>query len=415
MTAAPSPIAPDSTLQLMRDPYRHISRTARHLGTDIFETRLMLEPALCLTGPEAAAFFYRSGALRRRGATPPRFRNVLFGKGGVQGLDGAAHRNRKAMLLSLMSEASLDDIVRRFDGALADLLPRWRRQGDVDLYAALRKTLMAAVCDWAGLPLSRGETCARAEEMSDLFEHAAGVGPAYWRGRQARRRANLWAEAAIEGLRTGEIRARPEAPARVVAEARDEGGALLPRHVAAVDLLNLVRPNVAIAVYGVFCAHALHRHPDLSARVRGDAAYRTAFVQEVRRLYPFFPAVAAVAARPTGWRGVEIPKGRRLILDLYGTNRDPRAWQAPDAFRPERFLGWPGNPFTMVPQGGGDHWSNHRCAGEWMTIRLMERICELLTGETRVAARGDPEPDFGALPALPRSGGFVLQDAARPA
>jgi len=31
------------------------------------------------------------------------------------------------------------------------------------------------------------------------------------------------------------------------------------------------------------------------------------------------------------------------------------------------------SPFNLIPQGGGDHYKNHRCAGEWITINLMKR------------------------------------------
>src|SRR3546814_3503026 len=70
------------------------------------------------------------------------------------------------------------------------------------------------------------------------------------------------------------------------------------------------------------------------------------------------------------WNGHRFPGGRQVMLDLYGTNRDPRTWDAPEEFRPERFRRWDGNPFNFIPQGGGNHDLNHRCPGEWITIEL---------------------------------------------
>src|SRR5690606_8806230 len=106
-------------------------------------------------------------------------------------------------------------------------------------------------------------------------------------------------------------------------------------------------------------------------RDAGSADYPQWFVQEVRRFYPFFPAAAAVVKQDFVWQGYTFPEGRRVMLDLYGTNHDPRAWESPETFSPERFSAWPDSPFTLIPQGGGDHFSGHRCAGEWMTIELM--------------------------------------------
>jgi fatty-acid peroxygenase len=39
---------------------------------------------------------------------------------------------------------------------------------------------------------------------------------------------------------------------------------------------------------------------------------------------PFFPAVAARVRRDFDWKGYRLPRGRRVLLDLYGTDYDPR-------------------------------------------------------------------------------------------
>jgi fatty-acid peroxygenase len=105
-----------------------------------------------------------------------------------------------------------------------------------------------------------------------------------------------------------------------------------------------------------------------------------------------------------------------VLLDLYGTNRDPRTWQDADRFLPERFLGWGGDPYTFVPQGAGDAASGHRCPGERATIALVRSAVRALTRE--IAYRV-PEQDLriprSHLPPRPASG-FVIrpQDAGAP-
>ncbi|MFP3670857.1 cytochrome P450, partial [Priestia sp. SIMBA_032] len=65
----------------------------------------------------------------------------------------------------------------------------------------------------------------------------------------------------------------------------DSRGAMatLPPQVAAVELLNLLRPTVAVGRYLTFAALALHRHPgwrdDLAA---GNDVAAHWFAQEVR-------------------------------------------------------------------------------------------------------------------------------------
>lgn len=72
------------------------------------------------------------------------------------------------------------------------------------------------------------------------------------------------------------------------------------------------------------------------------------------------------------WNGYEFPAGRRVLLDLFGTNHDPVVWSDPEEFRPERLRAWDGSPFNFIPQRGGIHDTNHRRAGEWITVALMK-------------------------------------------
>ncbi|HYG45392.1 MAG TPA: cytochrome P450, partial [Bordetella sp.] len=67
-TAIPALPAFDSTWAFFSDPYRFISRQCRALNTDVFQTRLLLAPTLCLTGSRAAELFYDSSRFQRHGA-----------------------------------------------------------------------------------------------------------------------------------------------------------------------------------------------------------------------------------------------------------------------------------------------------------------------------------------------------------
>src|SRR3546814_10067301 len=63
-----------------------------------------------MTGPEAAELFYRQDLFARRGAAPGRIQKTLLGQGGVQGLDGEAHRHRKQMFMSLMTPERIEEL-----------------------------------------------------------------------------------------------------------------------------------------------------------------------------------------------------------------------------------------------------------------------------------------------------------------
>lgn len=88
----------DSTLALQREGYDFIRNRCHRMATDVFATRLLLKPTICMMGQEAAQLFYDDTKFQRSGAAPVRLKKTLFGQQGVQGLDGEAHLHRKALL-----------------------------------------------------------------------------------------------------------------------------------------------------------------------------------------------------------------------------------------------------------------------------------------------------------------------------
>lgn len=401
----------EATLGVARDPYRYVSRTARELGTDVFETRLLLRPMLCLTGREAPPLFYDTRRFQREGALPAPIRKTVFGEGGVQTLDGEAHAHRKRMMLSLLSGERVEPLVEAAAEEWRRASQHWTARGSIELYAGAQEILTRAVCRWAGVPLPESQVRQRARDLAALFDGAGVFGPSVVASRLARRRNDRWVAGLVSRIRAGDLSPGSETAAARIAHHRDLDGNLLPPETAGVELLNVLRPTVAISVYVVFLAHALHEHPEEREALRAspaDALER--FVQEVRRLYPFFPAVPAVVREDFEWNGHRLRAGTRTLLDLYGIDHDPRIWESPDAFRPDRFGEWKENPWDLVPQGGGDHERGHRCAGEWVTIALMKRSLRFLVDEMEYRVpEQDLRIDFGRIPALPRSR-FVLAD-----
>ncbi|MHB0672186.1 cytochrome P450 [Roseomonas mucosa] len=401
----------DATLALIRDPYGFVRKRCQRYGSDLFETRLLLRRTICMTGPEATRLFYDPDRFVRRGVMPERIRSTLLGRGGVQGLDGEAHRHRKRMFMSLMSPERIAELGELTAGILRVHAPKWASRERVVLYDELPEVLTRAVCAWSGVPLAEAEVGRRSRELTAMFDGAGAIGPRHWRSRLARRRGERWIAELVQRVRAGRLDPPEGSALRVIALHRDLEGKPLDPRVSAVEVINVLRPTVAVSVFITLAAHALHRHPEGRRRLRaGEAGYADLFVQEVRRFYPFFPAVMARTRRDFEWKGYRFPEGARVMLDLHGTDHDPRSWDAPEEFRPERFRTWDGNPFDFIPQGGGDHHQGHRCAGEWITIELMKVVVDFLA---RRIAYDVPEQDlridYSRLPALPRSR-FVISN-----
>ncbi|MEV4658004.1 cytochrome P450 [Micromonospora sp. NPDC049301] len=405
MATMPADRSPDSTLAFLRAGYRFIGERCDRYGSDLFQTRILLARTICLRGRPAAVLFYDNERFQRREAMPLRVQRTLTGRGGVQGLDGPEHRDRKAMLMSIMTPTAIRRLGQLFDDEWQARIPAWEGTTPVTLYDELGRLLTRVVCAWAGVPLPASQVDRRSVELHAMIEGPAMVGPRHWRGLLARRRAERWIADIIERARVGTLSVPAGSALDVIAEHRDARGALLPRRIAAVELLNVLRPTVALDRFIVFAALALHDHPGWRQRVRGDDEATEQFVQEVRRYYPFFPTAAARVRRSFDWEGHHFPRGRRVLLDLYGTNHHPTLWPEPELFRPERFAGRPVDPFALIPQGGGGHWTGHRCAGEWITIDLMKRAVTNLTRAMRYEVPPqDLALDLRRMPALPPSG-----------
>nr|MDT0661806.1 cytochrome P450 [Micromonospora sp. DSM 115978] len=400
--------APDSTLALLAEGYRFISRRCERYRGDAFETRLLLRRTICLRGRDAAELFYDTDRFERHGAAPGRIRKTLTGVGGVQGLDGSAHLDRKRMFMSIMTPTAIAELGDLFERHWRDRIPVWQRAGRVVLHDEVGWLLCRAVHDWAGVPLADHDLRSRTAQLQAMIAGPSAIAAGYLRGRLARVAAERTIGDQVRRVRAGALTVPAGSPLRAVAEHRDANGRPLAPRIAAVELLNLLRPTVAIDRFVTFTATALHAYPDRWPALAGDDRAEELFVQEVRRFYPFFPAVPGRVREAFQWRGLDFPAGRRVLLDLYGTNHDPRTWVEPDRFRPERFRDWDRDPFSLIPQGGGEHHAGHRCAGEWITIELMRRALRLLTGGMRYdVPPQDLRMPLRRFPALPASG-FVI-------
>lgn len=400
----------DDTVSLLADPYLFISKRCERFGAHAFETRLLLKETTCLKGAEAAELFYDNSRFKREGAMPAAIQKTLLGQGGVQGLDDEAHRHRKRLFMSLMAPERVSALAEFFEVEWRRAAQGWAGRWEIVLYDELHEPLTRAVCAWAGVPLADDEASNRAGELRALFDAAGSASPRHLWSRLARRRVDAWAAGIIEDARAGRISPSPETALYAVAGHRDLDGDLLAPHIAAVELVNVLRPTVATAVYITFVAHALQLYPENRRALAEQPDYAELFVQEVRRFYPFFPAVVARARTAFEWNGNAVPEERQVMLDLYGTNHDAASWAEPDEFRPERFRTWNGSAYNFIPQGGGDHYHGHRCPGEWIVIEIMKVAARLLTGPMAYEApEQDLSIDFSRLPALPKSG-FVMRN-----
>ncbi|MCP2168097.1 fatty-acid peroxygenase [Goodfellowiella coeruleoviolacea] len=405
-------------MPLLLEGYGWLPNRRRRTPNGVVHTRLLGQPAVGVCGPGAARLFYDETNIERHGAIPGPVLSTLFGHGAVHTLDGPAHRHRKSIFLSLATPEHTAVLVEQVTAAWDELLPSWPENEPVVLFDAASRVLTRGACRWAGISLPEAELDALAGDLVAMVDGFATLGPRHWRGRRARRHWEDRFARLVDDVRQGGASAPADSALWVVAQHRDaEGNPLEPR-VAAVELLNVIRPTAAVCWFVAFAGHALHRWPQHRVPLRaGDPDFALAFAHELRRFYPFAPFLGGHAVRDLTWQGEHIPAGALVLLDLYGQNHDPELWPEPYTFDPRRFLGREPGAFDLVPQGAGDPRTGHRCPGEPFTVALVAALAMRLAQLDYEVPDQDLTISLSRIPARPASGVVLrpLHRAALPA
>lgn len=263
--------------------------------------------------------------------------------------------------------------------------------------------LCKVACQWAGVSLNESEIKELSEDFGSMVDSFGSVGPRHWKGRRARTKSEERIKTIIEDVRLGKIKAEEGTALHSMAFYKDINGNQLDSHMASIELINVLRPIVAISTYITFLALALHEYPECKEKLlTGDSKELEMFVQEVRRYYPFTPFIGARVKNDFVWNKCEFKKGMLVLLDVYGINHDPKIWDNPDKFCPERFKNREDNLFDFIPQGGGETAKGHRCPGEGITIEIMKATLDFLVNKIEYdVPNQNLSYDLGKIPTFP--------------
>ncbi|MDN6625671.1 MAG: cytochrome P450 [Pisciglobus halotolerans] len=396
----------DHTLDALKEGYPYIADRRLMLNKEVFKTNVLGQEAYAMGGEEAAELFYDTSKFQRTNTMPKTILKSLQGLGGVQTLDGEEHTHRKKMFMSLMSNDRLEDLGEIYLKHLKAAVNRWRGQKEVIIYDEIQEVLVRTACEWSGVPLPEKDVKEHTQNLMKMIVDAASVGFSHFLGEHARNVTEDWIRGLVKDVRDGKLNPPEETTLAVFSFHRDVNGELLDPQIAAVEVLNIIRPIAAIAIYVQFLALSVIQYPEEAAKLEtDDRAGLQHFVQEVRRYYPFFPVAVARTKKDFEWHGYEFKEDMLTILDLYGTNRDPNVWENADKFDPDRFADWDGSPFSFIPQGGGGFIGGHRCAGEWITILILNITLDYLANKmTYDVPNQDLTYSLTDIPATAKSG-----------
>lgn len=112
--------------------------------------------------------------------------------------------------------------------------------------------------------------------------------------------------------------------------------------------------------------------------------YIEAIVKETMRMHPVAPMlVPRMAREDIQIAGYDIAKGTRVLVNTWTIERDPKLWDKPDEFCPDRFVGKAmdvkGQDFELLPFGSG----RRMCPGYSLGLKVIQAsLANLLHGFT---------------------------------
>lgn len=100
-----------------------------------------------------------------------------------------------------------------------------------------------------------------------------------------------------------------------------------------------------------------------------DLPYLHCIINETLRMYPPAPLMPHESAKDSIVEGYHVPHGTILFVNLWAIQNDPKAWDEPRQFKPERFDSIKGNRmgYKSMPFGSG----RRGCPGETLAIRMV--------------------------------------------
>ncbi|KAK6792839.1 hypothetical protein RDI58_011920 [Solanum bulbocastanum] len=112
-----------------------------------------------------------------------------------------------------------------------------------------------------------------------------------------------------------------------------------------------------------------------------NLVYLQAIVKESLRLYPAAPLILPhESIEDCVVSGYDIPKGTRLLVNIWKLHYDPEIWPNPHEFKPERFLTTHkdvdvrGNHFELIPFGSG----RRMCPGVSLALQVLQYVVAVL-------------------------------------
>ncbi|CAK7345530.1 unnamed protein product [Dovyalis caffra] len=130
-----------------------------------------------------------------------------------------------------------------------------------------------------------------------------------------------------------------------------------------------------------------------------------AVVKETLRLHPVAPLLLPRSPSKTCYvGGYTIPKSSKVFLNVWAIHRDPKFWDSPSEFQPERFLSdinnkldYSGNNLQYLPFGSGRRICAGLALGERMLMYCLATFLHMFKWDLPNGVKADTSEKFGVV------------------
>jgi cytochrome P450 len=348
-------------LAFLRDPYGFMTETAREYG-DIAYWEDPTGPVYQLNHPD-----YIEQVLvgnNQHYVKGDRFQHVLrpVTGNGILNSEGAVWRRNRHLIQPAFAPDRIEEYAEMMTAFTEDALEAWddgqTRLFHEDMMEVTLRIVARALfgvdiddyVDTVGAALE--EFMLATESLSHLVLPSRVPTPSRRRIRRAREELDAVVYRLIE-----ERRANPtdrDVISKLLEVTDEEGNALSDEQIRDEVVTLLLAGHETTALSLTFTAHLLARNPgveqqfvdELRTELEGETptmrdlselTYTERIVKESMRLYPPVPGIVREPAKPDIIGGYEVKPGATIRMHQWVVHRDPRWYDDPLAFRPERW------------------------------------------------------------------------------
>jgi cytochrome P450 len=198
--------------------------------------------------------------------------------------------------------------------------------------------------------------------------------------------------------------------ARAAGRDRETGEPMGERQLIDEVMTMIIAGHETSATAMNFAWYLLARHPEVEQRLHAEVdalpdtvlvsfeearalRYTRAMIEESMRLYPPVWLLTRRSLEPDTLSGYTLPAGTDVMFSPFILHRHPQHWQAPEEFRPERFLAEdPRERYVYIPFGAGPR----RCLGEEFSLYEMSVHFARVTRHLRLLPADDAPMELEA-------------------